>query len=92
MKLAQHELWSDELHQLGMMEGSFLDLIKLLPVKEYCSYLSGDYYLIYPFFKIFSYNKWGLAIPHIIATIIGFYILYLICKKYFKSIWGYIVS
>ncbi|MDD3296628.1 MAG: hypothetical protein PHU64_04620 [Candidatus Omnitrophica bacterium] len=85
-------LWADEAYQVNLMHGTFIDFLKLLPQKEFCPYLSGDYYLIYPFFKIFSYNKWGLAIPHIIATILGFYILYLICKQYFKTIWGYIIT
>jgi len=67
-------------------------MINSLPQWEFCSYLSGDYILIYPFFKIFSYNKWGLAIPHILATILGFWLLYLICKRYFKTIWGYLVT
>lgn len=90
--LAQHELWADEIWQLGAMQGSFIDLLKWIPKNQYCSYLCGDFYLIYPFFKIFSYEKWGLAIPHIAATILGFYILYLICKLYFKTLLGYIIT
>lgn len=92
LRLAHHKFWVDEYCQLQMMEGSFTDLLKTIQREEYCSFLSGDYYLIYPFFKIFSYNKWGLAIPHIIFTILGFYILYLVCKLYFKSIWGYLIT
>ena len=90
--LFDRTLGTDELYQLVQMKGTFFELLKGLPELEYCSYLSGDYYLIYPFFKIFSYNKFGLAIPHIIATIIGFYLLYLICKMYFKSAWAYIIT
>ena len=92
MSLYKREFWTDELSQLQALGGTFLDLIKVVPTREFCSYLSGDFYLIYPFFKVFSYNKWGLAIPHIIATILGFYILYLICKRYFKSIWAYLIT
>jgi 4-amino-4-deoxy-L-arabinose transferase-like glycosyltransferase len=92
VKLFHRELWGDEFYQLGQMKGAFLDMIKGFPENEFCSYLSGDYYLTYPFFKIFSYNKWGLAIPHIISTLIGFYLLYLLCCRYFKSIWGYIIT
>lgn len=91
LKLYRHELWLDEMWQLNQMTGTFSDFLKQLPVKEVGSYLSGDYYLIYPFFKAFSFNKWGLAIPHIILTILGFYLLYLICKRYFKTFWGYMV-
>lgn len=92
VKLARHILWNDEYYQLNQMLGSFVDLLKSLRYGEYCSYLSGDLYLIYPFFKVFFYNKWGLSIPHAIATIAGFYLLYLICKRYFKSIWGFVIT
>jgi hypothetical protein len=91
-KLAQHNLWNDELFQLSTMHGNFSELIKELPHSELNSYLNWDTFLVYPFFKAFSYNKWGLAIPHIIATILGFYLLYLICRLYFKTIWGYVIS
>lgn len=92
LHLSHHELWVDELCQLSIMRGSFFDLLRVIPATEYCSYLSGDFYLIYPFFKIFSYNKWGLAIPHIISTILGFFFLYLISKRYLKTIWGYVIT
>ena len=92
LKLNNHTLWCDEGFQLRIMKGSFITMINSLPQWEFCSYLSGDYILIYPFFKIFSYNKWGLAIPHILATILGFWLLYLICKRYFKTIWGYLIT
>ncbi|MDD5355731.1 MAG: glycosyltransferase family 39 protein [Candidatus Omnitrophica bacterium] len=74
------------------MRGTFLGFLKAIPQVEFCPYLSGDLYIFYPFFKIFSYNKWGLAIPCAISTIMGFYLLYLICKRYFESIWGYLVT
>lgn len=92
MYLKGHTLWADEYHQLRQMHGSFLDLLKSLPKYEFCAYLSGDFYLTYPFFKMFSFNRWGLAIPHIIVTVIGFYFLYLLCKQYFKTLWGYLVT
>lgn len=92
VKLFYHELWVDEIYQVDQMRGTFLSMIKRLPVNEFCSYLSGDYYLTYPFFKIFSYNKWGLSIPHIISTLLGFFLLYLLCKRYCKSIWGYVIT
>jgi len=37
-------------------------------------------------------HKWGLLIPHILVTILGFYVLYLLCRRYFKNTWGYIVA
>jgi len=89
---AYGKLWTDELAQLSVMEYPFMIFLKKIAQVETFPYLSGDYYLIYPFFKIFGYNKWGLAIPHLIATILGFYLLYLITKNYFKTIWGYAIT
>jgi len=89
---AASKLWTDELFQLSTMTGSFKKLLENVVQFEFCSYLSGDYYLVYPFFKIFGYNKWGLAIPHMIATILGFYLLYIICRRYFKTTWAYIIT
>lgn len=92
LKLLYHEFWIDEIWQINQLRGTFLNMIKGFPESQFCTYLSGDFYLTYPFFKIFSYNKWGLAIPHIISTILGFYLLYLLCKRYFRSIFGYIIT
>ncbi len=82
----------DEQYQLMQMKGSFFEMLKLLPNYEFCPYLSGDYYLIYPFFKLFGFNHWGLSIPHIAATLLAFYFLYLICKQHLKTIWGYLIT
>lgn len=85
-------MWLDELFQLSIVDRNFIDVIKCLPYSEYSSYLSGDHYLIFTFLKLFGYNKWALASVHIVATIIGFYLLYLICKLYYKTIIGYLVT
>jgi len=92
MHLYWHTPWFDETYYLSPAHGTFLQFLKEIPKVESCSYLSGDLFLFYPFFKIFSHNKWGLTIPCIIATIIGFYLLYLISKRYFKSIWAYLIT
>jgi len=92
MHLAHRTLWMDEYYQLSAMKGTFIQLLKNLPQHAFTSYLNGDYYLIYPFFKIFGFNKWGLAIPHIIATILGPIFLYFICKQFFKTFLGYLIT
>lgn len=92
LKLSTRELWGDELYLLGALKGSFFDMLKVLPYHEHCLYLNGDHFLLYPFFKLFGYNKWGLVIPHVIATIIGFWFLYKICRRYFKTLIGYLVT
>ena len=87
-----HSLWHDEIYQTGPMNGSFLDLIKALPRYEFSAYISGDHYLTYPFYRIFSDNVWGLALPHIAATILSFYFFYLICKRYLTTAAGWVVA
>jgi len=90
--LIRHTLWADEHWQLRQMGGSFLNLLRSLPREEFCPYLSGDYYLVYPFFRLFSYNKYGLAIPHVIATAIGFYFFYRLCRQAYQSWGAYLVA
>lgn len=92
VEMRTSKLWVDELWQLGNMHLSFIDFVKSMPQVEHSGYIALDFYLIYPFFKLFAYNKWGLAIPHILSTIIGFYLLYLICKLYCRTIWGYVIT
>ena len=54
-------MWVDELYVVNALSHceSLMDLIRNLPHLEFSSYLSGDYYLIFPFFKMFGDNKWG---------------------------------
>ena len=89
---ASKDLWDDETYALDYMGGSLWDFIGQLPQMEFSSYLSGDYYLLFPFFKLFGVNKWGLAIPHIISTIFCYYFLYLICRLHMKSFLGYLIA
>jgi len=84
------DLAGDELVQIDWMKSSLLDCISKARIRLQ---FPGDYALIYPFYKIFGLNnKWGLAIPHIGATLLGLYLLYELCRKYFKTIFGYIVT
>lgn len=94
LRIAGHTDFSDdELFQIAIATNrSFLQFLKALQLYEFCSFISGDYYLTWIFFKLFSYNIWGLTLPHLIATILGFYLLYLVCKLYFKTIWSYIIT
>lgn len=87
------ELWVDEIYYLHpATRNTFFEFLQAIPRTGSGSYLSGDLLLYYPFFKIFSYNKWGLAIPSIVATVVGFYLLYRICQRYFKSIFAYLIT
>lgn len=52
----------------------------------------GYYLTTVPFIKIFTYNKWGVAIPHILSTLLGFWFLFLICQRWFKTHWGTLIT
>jgi len=90
-RLAARELWNDEIYQLKQTVGPFKHIWGRNDYGD-LSCFPGDYVLTYPFVRFFGDNKWGLAIPHILITIIGFYFLYLIGKRYFKTIWGFVVA
>jgi hypothetical protein len=70
---ASMKFGGDEFYSSLVLANPFWEFLKQLPHHDFCGYLNGDYYLVYPFFKIFGANKWGLAIPHLISVIIGFY-------------------
>lgn len=84
----EKNLSGDEYHQIMMLAGSSWGQIS----QPFDMQFSGDNALIYPFHKAFGQNKWGLAIPHIISTFLGFYFLFLLCREYFKTICGYIIT
>ncbi len=92
--LARSEIDGDALWQVGFMQGmsSFFDLLKNLPKADHAGYLAGDFLIIYPFFKIFGWNKWALAFPHLVITFVGFYFLYLLAREHFKTTWAYVIS
>ena len=83
------ELWIDELQQIGTMSDSLIGAV--IQARNYMQF-PGDTIIIYPFSHLFQNNKWGLAIPHIIITIFGFYLLYLMCRKYIKTLAGYMAT
>jgi len=83
-------LWIDELQEIATIRASLWGGINAARANFQ---FPGDFVLIYPFYKIFGVeNKWGLAIPHVGSTLVGLYLLYVLCRKYFKTIFGYIVT
>ncbi len=91
-KLADRELWTDELIQLEATLDPFFTLLNPASPRSDTTGFIGDYLLTYYFVRFFGVNKLAVAIPHIIVTCIGFYFFYLICQKYFKTIWGFIIA
>lgn len=80
----------DDLYQYECMKGAFKAF--WLPQKygDFSSF-PGDYLLNYIPIQIFGLDKWGLATAHILATILGFYLLYRIGQCYFQTWVGYLV-
>jgi len=90
-ELANRDLWIDELYIIANLKGPlkhFLDRGNYVDV----TFFPGDYYLIYPFYAIFGEIKWALMAPHIMSTIIGFIFLYLICQRYMRSAFGFMIA
>lgn len=75
----------DEQYSSLIFNLPFWQFFKRLPEHDFCGYLNGDYYLLYPFYKVFGANKWGLAIPHLASTLFGFYLFYKMSTIYLKS-------
>lgn len=100
----ERTLWNDEVYQLLQTTGPFKTFWLRNFYGDFSSF-PGDYLLTYPFIKFFliqnglqndiaAFNayKWGLLIPQIAATLMGFYFLYLICERHFKTLWGFVVT
>ena len=91
MRLAPRGFWEDELSSLGKLQGSFIPFWQRFNYTDF-TYFPGEYIINWPFVFIFKTNKWGIAIPHILFTLLGFYLLYLICRRYFHSIFAWIAT
>lgn len=91
MCLAHRELWADEIATLQAYTGAFKPVWQRQHLVD-LSFFQGDYIISWPFVSLFKDNKWGLAIPHILFTLLGFYFLYLICKRYFHSIFAWVAT
>jgi len=88
---ANRDLWTDEIWLVKHVKGPFIPFwAKAHPIDV--TYFYGDYFLIYPFYKLFGESKWAMAAPHIIVTALSFLFLYLLCKRYMKTIVGYIIA
>ena len=91
--------WGDEELQYTNVKGEGEFEGKLRPFWAKIHYISGDhsafpgeYVLTFPFVQVFDRNKWGVAIPHILATILGFYFLYRLSQQYLRTLLGYFIA
>lgn len=89
--LANREFWIDETYSLQVMQGAFKPFWQRLYYTD-LTYFPGEYIINWPFAFFFKANKWVVAIPHILFTLLGFYLLYLICRRYFHSIFAWVAT
>ncbi len=90
-KLANRELWNDEVFQLSLTAGHFKPIWQRFNSGDF-SCFPGEYLVNWPFVRFFGSNKWVINIPHYFATLLGFYFLYLICRKHLKTVWGFAIA
>jgi hypothetical protein len=89
-KLNSNPSWLDEEFQVRHTQG---------PLKAFWQWhyygettcFPGDYLLTYPFVELGHGNLWIVRIPHILATILGFWLLYLVGRYYLRTIWGFAI-
>jgi hypothetical protein len=89
--LAHRDFAGDELFSLANATGPLPPFWEKLSVGKLISF-PGHYLSLWPFGQIFGANKWGLTIPHALAAIFGFYMLYVLCKKTFKTSWAFFIT
>ena len=88
----QRELWVDETNQIRNTVGPFKPLIWKRHGNGELTCFPGDYLLTYPFVQMFPENKWGMTIPHILSSLMGFWLLYLICQRWFKTVFADLIA
>ncbi|HBR15727.1 MAG TPA: hypothetical protein DD723_09375 [Candidatus Omnitrophica bacterium] len=91
LRFQTRELWNDELFQIKNTLGAFKPVWQRLPNGELTCF-PGDYLITYPFVQIFHPEKWGMTIPHILASVLGFYFLYRICQKHLKTFLAFFIT
>jgi hypothetical protein len=88
---ADRDIRGDELFSVTNATGPLPPFWKKLSVGGLLSF-PGHYLSLWPFGQIFGANKWGLTIPHMLAAIFGFYMLYLLCQKTLKTSLAYFIT
>jgi len=84
-------LVGDEIYQYIMLVDVVKPFRMLTQYGDFSSF-PGDYIITYPFLKIFGPTSWGIRVPYIVLHMFLFYFTYLVCKNYFKTIFGYVVT
>ncbi len=85
------ELWNAESYQFDCIKGHFKPFWLHQNYGDLTTF-PGEYLLNYPVVHFFGRDKWALAFPHLLATILGFYLLFLLCRKYMRSWVGFAVA
>ncbi len=89
--LHTRQFWGDEIYQFQCMQGTFKPFWFYHTYGDYTTF-PGEYILHYPLVSAFGMNKWMLALPHLLLTVLGFYLLFLLCRIYMRSWVGFTVA
>jgi hypothetical protein len=90
--LWSRELWGDEKYSLKCILGPIKPLLWVLDPNGEQTCFPGYYYVTWPFAELFKTSKWGINIPHILITVIGFYFFYLLCRRHLRSFFAFTVA
>lgn len=90
-KLAGRELWTDEFCQIKETLGPFKPVWQRLNLIDFTTF-PGPYLINYPFVNFLGTGKWVINIPNYIFTVLGFYFLYLLCRRHLKTWVGYFIA
>lgn len=103
-RFLDREWWNDERYQLVHIVGPFKPFWKRFVYGDFTCF-PGDYLVTYPFLRIFGlhqltdpfppfsyFDRFLLSLPHILATVLGFYFLYLVCGRYLQTTWGFLIA
>ena len=89
--LVTNGLLGDERYQYFCNDGPFKKFWLHQMYGDHSSF-PGEYLLTFPLMRIFGQNPYGLAIHKILMTILGFYLLYRLCERYFQTTAGFVVA
>lgn len=85
LRLAGRDFWVDEFCSLQGTQGALKPFWKSMTYGAELTAFPGHYLVTWPCVQIFGPHKWGIMIPSIVSTVIGFYFLHLICLRYLKN-------
>jgi len=85
-------VWIDEIVQMKLAEGPLKPFWQRVSFGSELTCFPGEYLLTWPFAKVFGMSRWAFEIPHALAMLVSFCFLYLVCKRYLRTLTGWLVT